>query len=110
VLADAGYNVGTTPAGANVPRDIRNRRSIELLVLDGSEMPWIDAEIIDAIRAVDWALPIVVIARPDPELLAEARRQGVEAFLEAPVDAEDIRRAAASIVPVVPEAEFDLAG
>ena len=75
-----------------------------------SEMPWIETSIIDAVRAIDWALPIILIARPDPELLAEASRQGVEAILEAPVDAEDIRRAATKIVPVVPEAEFDLTG
>jgi hypothetical protein len=83
---------------------------IELLVLDGSETPSIVGSTIDAIGAIDWALPIILIARPEPVLRAEAERLGVEAIVDAPVTADRIRRAATSIVPVVPEVELDLAG
>ena len=65
---------------------------------------------IESVRAINWALPIVLISRPDPQLHAEAERQGVEAILETPVAVEEICRAAANIVPVVPEVELDLAG
>lgn len=109
-LRDAGYVVSTTLAGAEVLRDLRNQKAIELLVLDGSERPWSVGSIIDSVRAIDWALPIVLISRPDPELRAEAERLGVEAILESPVTAEEIRRAATKIVPVVLEVELDRAG
>jgi CheY-like chemotaxis protein len=110
VLGDAGYVVSTTLAGANVLRDLRSQMSIELFVLDGSETPWTAMEILDAVRTLNWALPIILIAKPEAELLAEAERHGVEAILEAPVVAEEIRRVATTIVPVVPEVELDLAG
>src|SRR5688572_21925616 len=109
-LRDAGYVVSTTIAGAEVLRDLRNQKAIELLVLDGSERPWSVGSLIDSIRAIDWALPIVLISRPDPELRAEAERLGVEAILESPVAAEEIRRAATKIVPVALEVELDRAG
>ena len=107
-LRDAGYAVSIT--GSDVLRDLRNHKAIELLVLDGSETPWTVGATIDAVRSIHWALPIVLISRPDPALRVEAERLGVEAILEAPVAAEDIRRAATKIVPVVPEVELDLAG
>jgi len=110
VLRDAGYVASTTLAGADVLRDLRNQRAIELLVLDGSEPPWVVGSIIDSVRAINWALPIVLISRPDPELRAEADRLGVEAILESPVAVEEILHAATKIVPVVPEVELDLAG
>jgi len=110
MLGDAGYVVSTTLVGANVPRDLRTQVGIELLVLDGSETPWVAAEIIGAVRAVNWALPIILIAGPDPDLRAEAQRQGVEAILEAPVVAEELRRVATTMAPIVPEAELDLTG
>lgn len=109
-LRDAGYLVSTTLAGAELLRDLRNQKAIELLVLDGSERPWSVGSIIDSVRAINWALPIVLISRPDPELRAEAERLGVEAILESPVAAEEIRRAATKIVPVVLEVELDRAG
>jgi len=109
-LRDAGYGVSTTLAGVEVLRDLRNQKAIELLVLDGSERPWSVGSLIDSIRAIDWALPIVLISRPDPELRAEAERLGVEAILESPVAAEEIRRAATKIVPVALEVELDRAG
>lgn len=109
-LRDAGYVVSTTLAGPDVLRDLRNQKAIELLVLDGSERPWIVGSIIDSVRAINWALPIVLISRPDPELRAEAERLGVEAILESPVAAEEILRAATKFVPVVPEVQLDLAG
>jgi DNA-binding response OmpR family regulator len=109
-LRDAGYVVSTTPAGADVLRDLRNQKAVELLVLDASEMPGTVGGIIDSVRAIDWALPIILISRPDPELRAEAERLGIEAILETPVVAQEIRRTATRIVPVVPEGEFALAG
>jgi DNA-binding NtrC family response regulator len=109
-LRDEGYIVSTTLADTDISRSLRNQEAIELLVLDGSERPWSVGSIIDCARAVDWALPIVLISRTDPELRAEAERLGVEAILEIPVAAEEIRRAAKKLVPVLPAEELDLAG
>lgn len=110
-LGDAGYVVVRgTSAGADVLRNLRNQEAIELLVLDGSETPWTVGSIIDSVRSIDWALPIILISRPDPALRAEAERLGVEAILESPVAAEEIRRVATKVVPVVPAMELDLAG
>ncbi len=109
-LRDAGYVVSTVLAGADVLRALRTQRAIELLVLDGSERPRSVGSIIDAVRAINWALPIVLISRPDPELRGEAERLGVEAILESAVAAEEIVRVATKFVPVIPEVELDLAG
>jgi CheY-like chemotaxis protein len=110
VLRGAGYVVSTTLSGANVLRDLRSQMSIELLVLDGSETPRVAVEVIEAVRTFNFALPIILIAKPEAGLLAEAERHGVEAILHAPVVAEEIRRAATTIVPIVPEVELHLAG
>jgi CheY-like chemotaxis protein len=106
-LRDAGYAVSTT--GPDVLRDLRNQKAIELLVLDGSETPWAVGATIDAVRRINWALPMILILRPDPEVRAEAERLGVEAILDAPVAPEEIPRVARKIVPLVPEV-LDLAG
>jgi len=108
-LRDEGYLASTTLTGSDVLHELRNRKAIELLVFDSSETPSIVGPTIEAVRAIDWALPIILIAPPDPALRAEAERLGVEAILEIPVAADEIRRAATSIVPVVPEVELDLA-
>jgi CheY-like chemotaxis protein len=109
-LRDAAYAVSTTVTGEDTFRGLRNQQAIELLVLDGSERPRSVGATIEAVRAMNWALPIILIAPADPELHAEAKRLGVEAILEAPVAPDEIRRAAARLVPVVPEVELDLAG
>ena len=109
-LSDAGYFVRTALTRRDLLRDLRTQEAIELLVIDGSEEHWMEESIIESVRAINWALPIVLISKPDPQLRAEAERQGVEAILETPVAVEEICRAAANIVPVVPEVELDLAG
>ena len=109
-LREAGYVVSTARAGADVLRELRPQRAVELLVFDGSERPGTVSSIIESVRAINWTLPIVLIARPDPELRAEGERLGVETILEAPVNPDEICHAAARIVPVVPEVELDLAG
>jgi hypothetical protein len=109
-LRDVGYDASATLADADILRGLRNQKGIELLVLDGSERPWIVGATIAAVRAKNWALPIILIARPNDELRAEATRLGVEAFLEAPVTTQEIRRVAMQLVPAVPDVAFDLAG
>jgi hypothetical protein len=109
-LRDAGYFVrSTSEAADDVCRTLKNQPSVELLVLAGSEQPRPVGAIIDAVRVINWALPIILISRADPALRAEAEHLGVEAILESPAK-EEIRRAAKAIVPVVREVEFDLAG
>ena len=50
------------------------------------------------------------LSEEDDAFWAEAERLGIEAILEAPVAADETRRAATNIVPVIPEVELDLAG
>ena len=88
-LRDAGYFVSTTLTGTDLLRELRTQRAIELLVIDGSEEHWMVESIIESVRTINWALPIVLISRPDPRLRAEAERQGVEAILETPVALSD---------------------
>ena len=109
-LRDAGYVVSTAHTSTDLARVLRTQQATELLVIDGSEGHWMLESLIESIRAINWALPILLISRPDPQLRAEAERQGVEGFLETPVAPEEICRAAANIVPVVSEVELDLAG
>src|SRR5689334_6602469 len=64
-LSDAGYVVGSTSADVDVLRNLRNQRAIELLVLDGSEKPWTVGSIIESARAINRALPIILISGSD---------------------------------------------
>ena len=109
-LSDAGYVVRSMVDVAEVLQSLRHHPATELLVLDGVDMPSTVGAIIDSVRAVNWALPIILISPPEPTLRAEAELLGVEAILESPVTAEEIRRVAKTIVPVVPDIELDLAG
>ena len=109
-LRRAGYVVNITPAGVDVVSHLRSQTAIELLVLDGSGGAWAVGSAIDSFRAIIRALPIILISPRDSALRAEAERLGVEAILDAPVGAEEIRRVAQAIVPVGPEIELDLAG
>jgi len=109
-LRDAGYFVSTAHTSSDLVRHLRTQQAVELLVIDDSEGHWTVESLIESVRAINWALPILLISRPDTQLRAEAERQGVEVFLETPVAVEEICRAAANIVPVVSEVEFDLAG
>jgi hypothetical protein len=64
VLRSSVREVVTSPSCARVskfllesPRD----RPIDLLVLDGSERPWVADAVITAVRAAGYAMPIVLI-------------------------------------------------
>lgn len=106
VLRAAGYNVTVIGEATRVVAQLRGgRSSTELLVLDGTERPWVTAAILNGLRYANWALPIILIAGADRELRTEAKRLGVDAVLDAPLDPEQLRHTATRLAPIVPELE-----
>ena len=54
--------------------------AVELLVMECSERPWPGMSLVEVVREVDPVLPIIFVARFDPELRREARRLAVAAY------------------------------
>jgi DNA-binding response OmpR family regulator len=111
-LRSAGYQVTPVKMGPGIMRDLRRRvdktlrtSPVELLVLDGSERPWVALALVDVVRSVYPSLPIIFVSRLDPEMRAEARRLDVDLIIDAPPDLGELRRAALELAPLVPEPE-----
>jgi CheY-like chemotaxis protein len=97
-LRGAGYEVAACPYD-EVVSHLRTRKSIELLVLDGTATPWVASALLEAVRATEWTLPILLVAGRNPDLRAEAERLGVEAVIDAPLELSELLRAADRIAP-----------
>lgn len=103
-LRTAGYSVSVAQSATGIISHLRSGCSpIQLLVLDGSNQPWVAGAILDSLRYANWPSPIILIAGRDPELRAEAKRLGVDAVVRAPPDTQRLRTVATRLVPVGPE-------
>jgi DNA-binding NtrC family response regulator len=78
---------------------------VELVVLDASSRPSRATQLLEALRAADSTIPVIVIAGPDSESREEAARLGAEAVLDSPLDLSRLRVAAETLVPAL--REFD---
>ncbi|HVV48773.1 MAG TPA: hypothetical protein VHO06_03865 [Polyangia bacterium] len=109
-LGAAGYEVRTLrldQTAASDPQIGRKlvRDPLELVVLDASRRPSEAMTLLEALRAADRSLPVVVIAGMAGETREEASRLGAEAVLDSPADVSRLRAAAEDLAPVL--REFD---
>jgi len=84
------------------------RDPVELVVLDASRRPSPAMRLLEALRAADGTIPVIVIAGADPETREEASRLGAEGVLDPPLDVARLRAAAESLVPALPEFDRDV--
>jgi len=97
-LRSDGYRVEEAESGAALARAIaarlerRHLASLDLIVSD-VRLPGLSGlEVIDALRSVDWSVPVIVMtAFGDEDVRAEALRLGAVAVLDKPFDVESLR-------------------
>jgi hypothetical protein len=83
-LIAAGHDVSIVDVGPLVVKQLvedsasaQHERST-LLVLDGLDRSWICVALVDALRAAGCELPVVLIAKRDQNMIAEAKRLSIE--------------------------------
>jgi hypothetical protein len=62
---------------------------------------------LEALRAADGTVPVIVLASGGPEARDEAKRLGAEVVLDSPLDVSGLRSAAEALVPALPEFDVD---
>lgn len=108
----SGYEVKPVRLGLRATGDLQKGRSpirepAELVVIDASHRHSLAMAFLEALRAVDGAVPVIVLAGGSPETRDEARRLGAEVVLESPLDVAGLRSAAEALVPALPEFDVD---
>jgi CheY-like chemotaxis protein len=63
--------------------------------------------LLEALRAADGTIPVIVIAGAGTEARDEAKRLGAEVVLESPLDVPRLQSAAEALVPVLREFDVD---
>lgn len=65
----------------------------DLVILDHRMPGWCGLEILEAMQATGWRLPVIVITAFGPEVTDPARALGARAVFEKPFDPDDLRTA-----------------
>jgi len=92
VLERAGHRVSTYPAGQSFLDDLESGASFDVVVTDLKMPGMTGLEVLDAVRARDADLPVVVItAHGTVDAAMEAVRKGVYDFLTKPIDNAQLR-------------------
>lgn len=110
-LHASGYEVKPVRLGARATRNLQKgtaliREPAELVVIDAARHPSQAMASLEALRATDGAVPVIVIGG-DTETRDEAKRLGAEVVLESPLDVSRLRSAAETLVPVLREFDVD---
>ena len=99
MLRGEGYRVEEAASGADLTRaiaarlDRRHGAPLDLVVSDVRMPGPSGLQVLEALRTVDWATPVVVMtAFGDEDLRAEALRLGAAAVLDKPFALEDLKR------------------
>jgi len=111
-LHGVGYEVKPVRLRLRASDDVRKGRALireraELVVIDASQHPSLALALLEALRATDGTVPVIVIAGDDDGARDEAERLGAEAVLEASLDVSRLRAAAEALVPVLRELDVD---
>jgi DNA-binding response OmpR family regulator len=111
-LHASGYEVKPVRLGLRATGDLKKGRALirepaELVVIDASRHPSLATGFLEALRATDGIVPVIVIAGAGAEVRDEAKRLGAEVVLESPLDVSRLRSAAEALVPVLPEFDVD---
>jgi len=107
----SGYEVRPVRLGLSATRDLKKGRALirepaELIVIDASRHPTLAMLSLEALRATDGAVPVIVIAA-GTETRDEAKRLGADVVLGSPLDVSGLRSAAEGLVPVLREFDVD---
>ena len=73
--------------------------------MECSERPWPGMSLVEVVREVDPVLPIIFVARFDPELRREARRLAVDFMVTSPPNLDVLCRAAQELAPLLPDGD-----
>lgn len=111
-LHSSGYEVKPVRLGSKATGDLQSgraviRESAELVVIDASRRPSAAMAFLEALRAADGTVPVIVVAAAGAEARDEAKRLGAEVVLESPLDVSRLRSAAETLVPVLREFDVD---
>jgi DNA-binding NtrC family response regulator len=111
-LRTSGYEVKPVRLGLRAAGDVRKGRALvrepaELVVIDASQHPPVAMALLEALRAADGTIPVIVIAGAGTEARDEAKRLGAEVVLESPLDVPRLQSAAEALVPVLREFDVD---
>ncbi len=114
-LRKAGFQVATARAGGRLMRDLHRclrgtlrHEPIELLVLARSKRPGAAMLLLEEVRNLDPALPVILVASLDDEQRTEAMRLGVDRVLSWPADPMQICEAAQQLVPAFPDVDAEV--
>ncbi len=110
MLAKDGYEVVAVRDGAelldylgSVHLQDGSARPVDLIISDIQMPGWTGLQILQGIRAKDWATPIILITGfGTREIRREAHRLGVTAFFDKPFDVDDLRTTVLNVLPVEP--------
>lgn len=80
---------------------------IDLIITDVRMPGWNGMQILEGIRATDWAMPVILITGyGDVDMRREAYRLGAAAFFDKPFDVDILRRTVANILPANTESFY----
>jgi two-component system, response regulator, stage 0 sporulation protein F len=103
-----GYDVITAHDGTELLDQLASVRlaaeqsaPIDLIISDVKMPGWTGLQVLEGIRATDWATPVILITGfGDHHIRREADRLGVAAFFDKPFDIDDLRTAVLNMLPV----------
>jgi CheY-like chemotaxis protein len=99
-LRAAGYGVATASSCARIADQLDGSRMsapVGLLVLDGSERPWVAAAVVAALRDAGRDIPVLLVVR-DTARHGDTRRLGVREIFESPLRPDALRSAVARVL------------
>ena len=74
--------------------------SLELIILHLTRPAWANLAMLEYVRKVDWALPVIVVAATDDEEeIQQAKRLGATIVFRCQFDVDDLRTAVVNTIP-----------
>ena len=75
--------------------------SPELIILHLTQPPWANLAMLEYIRKIDWAVPVIIVAATYAAAeIREAKRMGATMIFKRPFDVGDLRAAVVNAIPV----------
>jgi DNA-binding response OmpR family regulator len=73
--------------------------SLELVILHLIQPAWANLAMLEYIRKVDWAVPVVVVTDSDAKTMEETKRLGATIVFKYPYELYDLRTAVINSIP-----------
>jgi DNA-binding response OmpR family regulator len=75
--------------------------SLELVILQLTQPSWANLAMLEYIRKVDWAVPVVVVTESEAETTEEVKRLGATIVFKYPYELDDLRTAVVNSIPTL---------